>query len=78
MSKTQISVPIDLPDVEVLSVEIKAKRGIIITVESRLKTAVCQECGRDISAFHGHSDWVEVRHLPIVEQAVYIRYRPKR
>lgn len=68
----------DIPDIDVLSVEVKAKQGIIITVESQQKTAVCKECGREICAFHGHSDWVEVRHLPILEQAVYIRYRPKR
>jgi transposase len=78
MGKREISIPLDIPDVEVVSVEMKGKQGFIITVESTLKTARCKECGREITAFHGHSEWVQVRHLPILEQAVYIRYRPKR
>jgi transposase len=61
-----------------LSVEVKARQGLVISVESTLKTARCKRCGREIEALHGHSDWVEVRHLPILEQAVYLRYRPKR
>jgi len=78
MSKRQISIPLDIPDVEVLGVDIQTGQGIIITIESTLNTARCKQCGREISDFHGHSEWVQVRHLPILEQAVYVRYRPKR
>jgi transposase len=69
--------PLDLPEVEVVKVEGRERGGWTITVESTLKTTKCGQCGRDISAFHGPDRWVEVRHLPILDQAVFIRYQPK-
>jgi transposase len=78
MSQAAIRISLAIPDVAVVAVEVRAKQGLVITVESTLKMARCKRCGREIEAFHGHSDWVAVRHLPILEQAVYLRYRPKR
>lgn len=74
----EIRIPLDLPDIDVVRVEARAGKGWTITVESTLQTTRCRVCGREISAFHGHDSWVEVRHLPILDQPVYIRYRPKR
>jgi transposase len=75
---SHIQVPLDLPHVRVLKVEARKGGGWTISVESTLKTGRCERCGRENSVFHGYDDWVEVQHLPIFEQAVYIRYRPKR
>jgi transposase len=75
---TDIRIPLDLPDVKVISVEGRAQGGWTITVESTLASTHCRKCGRRIREFHGHDDWVEVRHLPIFDQAVFIRYQPKR
>jgi len=73
-----IRIPLDLPDVEVVKVEGRTRGGWTITVESTLETTKCRQCGREINAFHGHDGWVEVRHLPILDQMVFIRYQPKR
>jgi transposase len=73
-----IRIALDLPEVEVVKVEGRERGGWTITVESTLKTTKCRQCGREISAFHGHDGWVEVRHLPILDQAVFSRYQPKR
>jgi transposase len=73
-----IRIPLDLPNVAVVSVEGQARGGWTITVESTLKSTKCRQSGREISAFHGHDGWVEVRHLPILDQMVFIRYQPKR
>src|SRR5258708_22254723 len=73
-----IRIALDLPDVKVVKVEGRTSGGWTIRVESTLKTTKCRQCGRAISAFHGHDAWVEVRHLPILDQAVFIRYQPKR
>jgi transposase len=35
-------------------------------------------CGREISRFHGYSEWITLRHLPILGREVYIRYGAKR
>jgi len=77
MAETKITLALDLPNVRVLGVE-HSSRGYTITVESTLKGTRCQRCGRAIEASHGRGEWVEVQHLPVFGQAVYIRYRPKR
>jgi transposase len=50
----------------------------VITVQSTLKTTQCRECGREIEQFHGYGRWIKLRHLPILDHKVWIRYRPKR
>jgi transposase len=77
MADAKITIPLDLPNVSVLAVEV-SERGYTISVESTLKGTRCRRCGRKIQAFHGYNDWIEVRHLPILDRAVYLRYRPKR
>ncbi len=72
-----VKIPLDLPDVKVLKVEL-GRNGIVISVESTLKSTVCKRCGREIERFAGYSDSVQVRHLPSFGQEVLIRYRPKR
>jgi transposase len=77
MPETHIMIPLDLPEVCVLEVEVTGA-GYRITVESTVKGTRCRRCGREIEAVHGYNDWVEVQHLPIFDRAVFIRYRPKR
>jgi transposase len=50
----------------------------LIEVESTLTTAVCRRCGRTITEFHGDDQPIQLRHLPILGDVVYIRIRPKR
>lgn len=73
-----IRIPLDIPDVRVLKVETNAAGEYIITVASTLEHATCPKCGRKITKFHGHADWITLRHLPILGTPVYIRLRPKR
>ncbi len=77
MAKVQISVPLDLDNVEVLKVEVEGE-AIHIHVESTLKYARCERCGRKIMTFHGYGDWVKLQHLPSFGRKVFIHYRPKR
>jgi len=77
-SRNMISLPLDIPDVDVLSVELKERDDYIITVESRLVGTTCQHCGRRITKSNGRGRWIELRHLPILGHRVYIRLRPKR
>jgi transposase len=74
----ELTIPLDLPDVDVLKVEVQGTGPLIISVESTLKGTRCKRCGREIERWAGYSDWVQVRHLPSFGRAVYIRYRPKR
>ena len=73
-----IQLPLDLPDVEVLSTESRSDGSLIIRVESTLKKTRCRVCGREIDRFHGYNKPTELRHLPILDREVYIRIEPKR
>jgi transposase len=78
MSRVQVTVPLDIPDVRVLKTEINPRGELIITIESTKPGTTCQRCGRWIDKFHGHDDWVSVRHLPVFGRPTYLRYRPRR
>jgi transposase len=74
----QITIPLDIPNVRVLHVEINNHGDCTITVESTREGAQCRQCGREITDLHGFDDWISLRHLPILGRRVYIRIRPKR
>jgi transposase len=78
MSRAQVTVPLDVPDVRVIRTEMNKQGELIITIESTKGGVTCRRCGRWISKFHGHDDWVTVRHLPVFGRSTYLRYRPKR
>jgi len=77
-SRNQISLPLDLPNVTVLSTTLNDHGDYIITVESTKTEATCQHCGRKITKFHSHSHWLELRHLSILGRRVYLKLRPRR
>src|SRR5258708_37685707 len=77
MSGGKISIALDIANVDVMSVKV-SERGYEISVESTLDGTHCQRCGRQIKAFQGYNDPVTIQHLPILGQAVYLEYRPKR
>jgi transposase len=74
----QVTVPLGIPDVRVLRTEINEHGEVIITIESTKGGVRCSRCGHWTEKFHGHDDWVKVRHLPIFDRPTYLRYRPKR
>ncbi len=73
-----ISLPLDIPNIDVLRTKINRAGDVVITVESTLKGTTCRQCGRKIDKSHGHDDWIELQHLPILGRRSYIRLRPKR
>ena len=77
MSKQQITIPLDIADVNVLSVEFRGG-AYHIKLESSLDYAYCRQCGQRITGLHEREDWVKVQHLPILDRAVFLYYRPKR
>ena len=77
-SRAQVSFPLDIPNVTVREVRTNQRGDYMITVESTLKSTVCRLCGREITQFHSHGKWIQLRHLSILGHRVYIRLRPKR
>ena len=78
MARAQVTVPLDIPDVRVLKTELNERGELIITIESTKTGVSCRRCGHWIESFHGHDDWVILRHLPVFGRSSYLRYRPRR
>lgn len=78
MAKAQVTVPLDIPEVQVLKSELNKAGELIITVESTKETTTCRRCGRMIQKFHGYAKWVKLRYLPVFGHPTYLCYRPKR
>jgi hypothetical protein len=51
---------------------------LFITVESTRPFAICSRCGQKTFEFHIYDDPIRLRHLPILEQRVFIEMRPNR
>ena len=74
----QITIPLDIPDVQVRKVEQNERGECPITIESTLEGTRCRLCGREITDLHGVDEAITLRHLPILGRPVYLRLRPKR
>ena len=75
---TEISIFLDIPDITVLGVERTKEGDYHITVTSTNKGTHCRKCGRLIEKFHGYDKEIVLRHLPILDNAVYIHIKPQR
>ena len=75
---TLIQLPLDMPEVEVLSTEFRPDGALLIQVESTRQSACCSRCGRETHHFHGYDRPIQLRHLPMLERRVYLEIRPKR
>ena len=73
-----IKVPLDLPDIRILSTEKTPEGAWLLRIESTLTSTRCSRCGREIFDFHGFDAPIRLRHLPLFEVPVYLELRPKR
>lgn len=78
MAKTEVTIPLGIPNVRVLKSEVGERGEIIITIESTESGTTCRTCGKWITKLHGQEEWVTIRHLPVFGRPSYLRYRPKR
>jgi transposase len=73
-----IQVPLNLPNVRILSTQRTAQGHWLIRVESIFDGTQCRRCGREIRELHGVDAVVCLRHLPLFDVPVFIEIRPKR
>ena len=75
----EITIPLDIPYVEIVNIEINIEKGIInITIKSIIEGTRCHICGRKINKLHGHDREIKLRHLSILGMETYILIRPAR
>src|SRR6266700_527587 len=73
-----MQVPLNWPDVRVLSTQRSAQGHWLIRVESPREGAQCRRCGRELRDLHGLDAVVRLRHLPLFDMPVFVELRPKR
>jgi len=78
MSRREVTIPLDISDIKILKTEFNSQGELVITIESTKPDTRCQRCGRSITKFHGHDEWVTIRYLPVFGRPSYLRYRPRR
>ena len=75
---SELKIPLDIPDVEVMSTTIKNAGQVVIEVESELETTECGICGQEIKCNYGHGEKIKLRHMSILGLETYIHIRPRR
>ena len=75
---SELSIPFDIADVEILMTEITSAGKLLLQVESRQTTTICGCCGKEIRCNHGHGAPIKLRHLPVLGMETYLLLRPKR
>jgi transposase len=71
-------VPLNWPDVGVLSTQRTAPGDWRSRVESTLAGAWCRRCGREMRDLHGWAAVVRLRPLPVCDGPGFVAIRPKR
>ena len=74
----ELRIPLDIPDVEILSTEITHDGCLIVRVESIVETTQCGICGQEIACRYGHGQERTLRHLAVLNMRTYIKIRPRR
>lgn len=73
-----LHIPLDIPEIRLLSNERTEAGELLPKVERVRRTTPCRICGRELTRQHGLDRPIRLRHLPILEQAVYLEIRPRR
>jgi transposase len=74
----QIKIPLDIPQVDILSTKHTQDGRFVITVESRKETTICGVCKQEIPCNYGLGEKIQLRHLSILGQETYIVIQPRR
>jgi len=75
---TEIMVPFDIKDVELINTQANEAGQLIITVRSTIESVCCHNCGKEATKFYGHADERIIRHIESFGLEIYIRFCPKR
>lgn len=75
---SELKIPFDVADVEVIRSEVTGDGKLLICVESQIATTECGLCHQTIRCNAGHGQELRLRHLPVLDLETYVVLRPKR
>ncbi len=73
-----VTIPLDLPEVEVVEVKPNREGDLIIVLRSTRQGTHCRVCGKWIDKPWGHDKEITLRHLPILGKRTFIVLQPPR
>ena len=74
----QITLPIDIESLKIVSQSFDTKGNIIIEVKSTNDSTPCHKCQKPATKRYGTAPVIQVRHLPILDTPVYLKIYPAR
>ena len=74
----QITLPLDIESLEIISQTVDTEGNIIIEVRSTKIHSTCHKCGKYATKLHGTAPKLKIRHLPILDTPVYLVIQPIR
>jgi transposase len=75
---SQISLPLDIDSLEILSQIVDTQGNIVIEVQSKATSTPCHKCGKSATKRYGFGPYLMIRHLPILDTPVFLKIRPVR
>ena len=68
----QITLPLDIKSLQVVSQRIDTEGNIVFEVKSKTDHSTCHKCGKPATKPNGRAPIRRIRHLPIFDQPVYL------
>jgi transposase len=75
---SQITLPLNIKSLEILSQRVDAAGNIVLTVRSTTDHSTCHQCGKPATKVNGHAPLRRIQHLPLFDQPVYLEIVPVR
>lgn len=74
----QITLPIDIESLEIVSQSVDIQGNIIIEVKSTKDFTNCHKCQKPATIRYDTAPVIQIRHLPILDTPVYLKIHPVR
>lgn len=72
---SNFTLPLGIDSLKIIAQTVDTQGNIVFDVESTATSTPCHKCGKATSKKYSHGEMITVRHLPILDQPVYLRIR---
>lgn len=74
----ELTIPLGIPDLEIISQTVDNKGKILLKVKSSKVGTTCHKCGKHATIQYGYGPEITIQHLPILDTPVYLVIKPVR
>lgn len=69
----EFTIPLNIPDVEILSSSSTDMDDIVLAIKSTVKGVHCHKCNKWLTKIHSYEAPITLRHLPVLGHRVYLK-----